>query len=76
MRPHDGAKGDTMFGKLRKKIESLAFSLKCTHDSLERLRDRYWELKGDHDRLVEALGMTKETTHKVEYIRKGGPEKP
>lgn len=39
-------------------------------------RDKYWELRHDHDRLVTALGMTKKETHVVEYIKKDGPEQP
>jgi hypothetical protein len=39
-------------------------------------RDRYYKLLGDFDRLVEALKLTRQETHKVEYVRKGGPEKP
>jgi len=41
----------------------------------ERWRDRYNELRGDFDRLVAALGLVQQVTHKIEYVKKGGPEK-
>lgn len=39
-------------------------------------RDKYYELRHDIDLLVAALGLVKNIVHKVEYVKKGGPEKP
>ena len=46
-------------------------------DHMENIwRDRYYQLRGDLDRLVETLGLVKEETHTVRYVKKGGPERP
>lgn len=42
----------------------------------ETIRDRYYSLRGDLDRLIEALGLVKDERHINRYIKKGGPEEP
>jgi hypothetical protein len=39
-------------------------------------RDKYYALQGDFERLLLALGLSRHEVHTVEFIRKGGPEKP
>ena len=58
--------------------KKLKQSIKDTNKRIEevddRWRNKYYELKADFDNLVAALGMARRETHKVEYIKKGGPE--
>lgn len=59
--------------KLKRSVESLSTRIDYLNDES---REKYWALRSDLDRLVEALGMTKQETHRVEYVKKGGPEAP
>lgn len=60
-----------------KKLKEKIFWLEDRVKYLEtNTRDKQWELRGDIDRIAEALGLTKQETHKIEYVKKGGPEKP
>jgi hypothetical protein len=58
--------------KIKSRVERLASTV---NDHRSSARDEYWSLRHDIDRLVEALGMTKQETHKIEYVKKGGPER-
>ena len=63
-----------MFNKrLKVKIDSLESRIEYINVDY---REKYYALKGDFDRLVEALHLTRQETHRVEYIKKGGPEQP
>jgi hypothetical protein len=58
--------------KIHRKVESLDTRIGYTEDYV---RDKYYELRADIDRLVKALGMTKDRRIIDEYIKKGGPER-
>ncbi len=58
-----------MFNSTSKKVESLEKELKYINES-------YRQLRAKHEQLVQALGLVEQVTErKVEYVKKGGPER-
>ena len=60
---------------LKKLKRELAQEAEYRRDVSNDLHKKYWELRGDIDRLVKALGMTKDYRVINDYIKKGDPER-
>lgn len=65
-----------MMPKTRRRLEAIERSLDWRSEGQSRLQAQIWEIRHELDLLVAALGMTRVVTNKVEYLKKGGPEKP
>jgi hypothetical protein len=65
-----------MFRKTQDKIESLERQLKWQDERMSDLKSRYYDLDRKIDRLAAYLGVVEVVTNKIEYIKKGGPERP
>ncbi len=66
--------------KLRQRVESMGREVGSNYTFH---RDEYWklsrqidDLKSELATLVASLGLSRQETHKVEYVKKGGPEQP
>lgn len=65
-----------MFNKqLRLEIAGLSSTVGHLEQRLRDAKDEMRNLRADHDRLIAALGLTLRVTNKIEYVKKGGPEK-
>ena len=58
----------------KKTIESMISDIKYLNSAYERLNNKIYEIQRDHERLLDALGLVKQETNIVEYVKKGGPE--
>jgi hypothetical protein len=65
-----------MFRKTQDKIESLERQLKWQDERMSDLKSRYYDLDRKIDRLAAYLGVVEVVTNKIEYTKKGGPERP
>ena len=66
--------GGMMF--IRKKtIEGMKADIKYLNSACERLNNKIYKIEGDHQCLLDALGLVRQETHIVEYVKKGGPER-
>ena len=57
--------------KIHKRLDSIRNNLDY---ATTNWNEKYWGLRSDFDRLIKALNMVRQETHKVEYVKKDGPE--
>ena len=69
-----------MFFKKFKKLQYIIYDLQTRLNWIDdrtyhpSLINRVGDLEQELKRLVEDLGLVRQETHKIEYIKKGGPE--